>query len=69
MKCIWKANEVLHIRNSEGVMVTLEDGDIVDVPKIPNDKIKMLFPYEEPVVAPVVKAVKKTKSYKKSFNK
>ena len=73
MKCIYEANEVLHIRNSEGVMVTLESGDIVDLPKIPNDKVKMLFPYVDPVVEPEVKpevkTIKKKKSSKKSSKK
>ena len=61
MKCYYDANETLQIRNVEGVLVTLEQGDIVDIPKIPGDKVKELFPYEEPVKKPIAPAPKKKK--------
>jgi len=57
MKCIYIANEILEMR-IDGKMVVINSGDIVDIPFIPNDKVKMLFPYEEPKVeAPVKKSV------------
>jgi len=73
MKCIYWANEPYQIKNSEGVMVWLESGDVVDIPSIPNDKVKQLIPYKEPeVVAPVTPKpapVKKKKAPKKSSKK
>tara|TARA_R110002020_G_scaffold281534_5_gene497267 strand:- start:38245 stop:38454 length:210 start_codon:yes stop_codon:yes gene_type:complete len=67
MKCIYWANESYQIRNSDGVMVTLNNGDIVDIPRIPNDKVSQLFPHTEPV-APV-ETPKKKKAPKKASKK
>ena len=64
MKCIYIANESCDIKNSDGVRVTLFNGDVVDVPRIPNEKVNQLFPYTEPE-APVAKP-KKKKASKKS---
>jgi len=47
MKCIYIANEILEMR-IDGELVVVNSGDIIDIPFIPNDKVKMLFPYKEP---------------------
>jgi hypothetical protein len=54
MKCIYIANEILEMR-IDGELVVVKSGDIVDIPFIPNDKVKMLFPYKEPEVKKPVK--------------
>jgi hypothetical protein len=70
MKCIYVANELLEMK-IDGKLVVINNGDIVDIPFIPNDKVKMLFPYEEPKVEePVKKSIfSPTKSTKKSTKK
>ena len=69
MKCICIANEVLEIKIN-GKWTSINNGDIIDIPFIPNDKVKQLFPYEEPKVeAPVRKSILSSKKSTKKTKK
>ena len=70
MKCIYIANEILEMR-IDGELVVVNSGDIIDIPFIPNDKVKMLFPYKEPEAKKpeAKKTVKKTSFFPKKSTK
>jgi len=68
MKCIYAANEAWEFM-LDGKLVRLTNGDIIDIPSIPNEKVKQLFPYEEPVVETPVAAPKAPKKSKKTTKK